>query len=390
MSLDSGRVEPDLLRRPASLLRSRWPLLAAGYLLVHGLAGFLSWAALATVLLFPFWAKVWGSASRRLVRLVGVTPAGDPGERGISWRDVVNTVVSAAGMAMFGALGGAVAAVGASVSGVLAMLAARGIAGMAAAVSAGVLLLAATVWGLTALAVGHARLTVEIYGSREQELLAQVESLASSSVRTQDRLFLERRRLQQRLHDGAQLQLSVAGMRLGLIEYELEEETGEPSREELLAAVRGVQDRLAAALTDIREASHDLVPRALEDGLAPALGQLAGETPLPVIVTCDDVDVPAELATALYLTANEVVTNVVKHSRARQASITVTQKRGRVAMAVTDDGVGGARATGSGLLGVATRARMLGGTFDLTSPVGGPTVVRVEIPIEEGHESRTG
>ena len=50
-------------------------------------------------------------------------------------------------------------------------------------------------------------------------------------------------------------------------------------------------------------------------------------------------------------------------------------------MRITDDGVGGADpGLGSGLAGLARRARSVDGSFALSSPVGGPTVITVELP----------
>lgn len=283
-------------------------------------------------------------------------------------------------MAVAGALAGAVAAMSAALAAGMTQLLGGG---PREVILAGVLALGValvTLWGLTAIALAHTRMTTVLFVSRERELQAQLESLASSSVQAQDRLLHERRLLQQRLHDGAQVQLSVAGMRLGLIEYELEDADTAPSRTELLAAVRGVQESLDAAMIDIREASQDLAPRALAEGLGAGLTELARGVPLEVAVTCPDVDLSAELCTGLYLIASEAIANVVKHSRAERASIEVTEHDGVVTMVVADRGVGGADPRGSGLLGLATRARLLGGTFHLTSPPGGPTVIRVDLP----------
>jgi len=48
---------------------------------------------------------------------------------------------------------------------------------------------------------------------------------------------------------------------------------------------------------------------------------------------------------------------------------------------VHDNGVGGADpASGTGLTGLADRVAVLEGSVALSSPVGGPTVLRVELP----------
>ncbi len=77
----------------------------------------------------------------------------------------------------------------------------------------------------------------------------------------------------------------------------------------------------------------------------------------------------------------EALTNIAKHAEATQADVEVVQARGRLRLRIVDDGVGGADpARGSGLAGLARRAASVDGTFALTSPVGGPTVITVELP----------
>ena len=98
-----------------------------------------------------------------------------------------------------------------------------------------------------------------------------------------------------------------------------------------------------------------------------------------------DVAVPRRLPTgvevAAYFAVCESLGNVAKHSRATRASV-----RGRLVddvlvVEVRDDGVGGADPTvGSGLSGLADRIAAVDGRLLLSSPAGGPTVVRAEIP----------
>ena len=108
----------------------------------------------------------------------------------------------------------------------------------------------------------------------------------------------------------------------------------------------------------------------------------AGRTPVKA-----DVDVvvprrlPAGVEVAAYFAVCEALANVAKHSRASQASV-----RGRLVddvlvVEVRDDGVGGADpAAGSGLSGLADRIAVVDGRLLLSSPAGGPTLVRAEIP----------
>jgi len=91
--------------------------------------------------------------------------------------------------------------------------------------------------------------------------------------------------------------------------------------------------------------------------------------------------VSTDVAETLYFVANEAVANVLKHSRARVASIHVTVVGDVVRITVHDDGRGGAElAGGSGLAGIRARVRGVDGAFSLLSPVGGPTTISAEVP----------
>ena len=85
---------------------------------------------------------------------------------------------------------------------------------------------------------------------------------------------------------------------------------------------------------------------------------------------------------ALYFVIAEALTNAAKHSHARQVRVTVRERDGgRVWARVEDDGTGGAvRTPGGGIDGIAGRIAAVGGSFALTSPVGGPTTVEVSVP----------
>jgi signal transduction histidine kinase len=90
--------------------------------------------------------------------------------------------------------------------------------------------------------------------------------------------------------------------------------------------------------------------------------------------------------TIAYFCAAELLTNVVKHSGARHAALDagVVRDGGRIVLRlrVTDDGRGGAVVTpGGGLGGLAERVRTIDGRMTASSPLGGPTVVTVDLPM---------
>jgi signal transduction histidine kinase len=139
----------------------------------------------------------------------------------------------------------------------------------------------------------------------------------------------------------------------------------------------------ARALTELRELVRGVHPPVLADrGLADAIRALALDTPMKVET---DIDLPGRLAapveTACYFAVAEVLTNAVKHSGARDARIAVTHAEGMLRIVVTDFGTGGADpARGSGLAGVERRLATFDGIVAVSSPVGGPTMVVLEVP----------
>ena len=77
----------------------------------------------------------------------------------------------------------------------------------------------------------------------------------------------------------------------------------------------------------------------------------------------------------------EALTNVAKHSGATRAEVAVEVEDGNLRLRVNDNGVGGARPDGSGLVGLADRLAVLGGRLNVESPLGGGTVVAAAIPL---------
>ena len=90
---------------------------------------------------------------------------------------------------------------------------------------------------------------------------------------------------------------------------------------------------------------------------------------------------PAPVENAAYFLVAESLTNVAKHAGARAAAVTAAVDAGRLTVTVHDDGCGGAHpGRGHGLAGLADRVAAVDGTFALSSPEGGPTVLTASLP----------
>lgn len=90
----------------------------------------------------------------------------------------------------------------------------------------------------------------------------------------------------------------------------------------------------------------------------------------------------AAVEAVAYFVVSEALTNIAKHAReATRAEVTVTRLGEILRVVIADDGMGGADpAKGSGLKGLAQRVRSVDGTLRMSSPVGGPTMMSVELP----------
>jgi signal transduction histidine kinase len=77
----------------------------------------------------------------------------------------------------------------------------------------------------------------------------------------------------------------------------------------------------------------------------------------------------------------EALTNVAKHARAGHAEVTARIEDGTLVVQVRDDGVGGARPEGSGLVGLTDRLAALDGLLRIETPSGGGTLITAAIPL---------
>ncbi|HVX44152.1 MAG TPA: sensor domain-containing protein [Mycobacteriales bacterium] len=206
----------------------------------------------------------------------------------------------------------------------------------------------------------------------------RVESLEDTRSRMVAAADAERRRIERDLHDGAQQRLVALAMALGRAKARLDED---PAAARVLVDEAHGEAKLA--LTELRNLARGIHPAVLTDrGLDPALSALAERMPIPVEVRVDVPIRPSQgIEAVAYFVVAEALTNVTKHAAATRASVIVTRVGTWLRVDVVDDGVGGAdMMRGSGIAGLRDRARAVDGDLTLTSPVGGPTTIRVELP----------
>lgn len=248
-----------------------------------------------------------------------------------------------------------------------------------AAVPLGLLLLVVVLYLVTWLACGQAALTRMLLDPPEERVAEAVVRLRRSRSGLVDAFEAERHRIERDLHDGVQQRLVALTMTLGSAEMELEDRAEGRTLELMRTAHRQAEE----ALADLRATVRGIHPRVLtERGLPAAVNEVADRSPVPVSVSLDlDERLPPPVENAAYFVVSEALTNIARHAQASRAEVTAWVEEGErrhLVLAVTDDGVGGADpARGSGLAGLAARVDALDGVFDVISPVGGPTEVRV-------------
>lgn len=228
-------------------------------------------------------------------------------------------------------------------------------------------------WPVLALAVLALVHAAVLYARRQQ----RVEVLEASRAGAVDAQEVELRRIERDLHDGAQARLVALGMSLGMAEQKLQ--TDPEAVQQLLAEAR---QGTTEALEELRVLARGIHPPILTDrGLGPAVAALTARNPLPSSVS---VDVPrrppAAVETAAYFVVAEALANATKHADASRVDVCIRAEGGKLVAEVEDDGRGGAVMTGHGLTGLRQRVEALDGTLKVTSPTGGPTKIRTELP----------
>ena len=208
------------------------------------------------------------------------------------------------------------------------------------------------------------------------ELRRQLAEVEASRARILAAGYLERRRIERDLHDGAQQRLVSVGLQLRHAQFEI----GRVPDEQTEAAVDHAVAELSLAIGELRELAHGLPPAQLDAGLEPAFCELAGRTPLSVQVHTTHERFAVELEAAAYFVACEGLTNAIKHARATGVVLAAYRHDERLVVSVSDDGIGGAVAAGSGLSGLLDRVAAHGGSLHIASDPGVGTTLTAELP----------
>jgi signal transduction histidine kinase len=217
--------------------------------------------------------------------------------------------------------------------------------------------------------------------SESRELRRQVETLRQSRSAVLDVEASELSRIERDLHDGAQQRLVMLSIDLGLAQERID--TDPDGAKQL---VRASQEQAREALAEIRRLVRGIAPSILLDrGLVPAIESIIGRGPVRTTIQSDlpaGERLPPAVERTAYFVVSEALANVAKHSGATTSEVRIRRGHDRLVLEVVDDGRGGAAiASGGGLAGLASRVAGVDGSLMVTSPPGGPTIVRADLPV---------
>ncbi len=225
-----------------------------------------------------------------------------------------------------------------------------------------------------------------------QELLTALETahqqLAVYAARVEDlTLAAERQRLARELHDT--LAQGLAGLLLQLEAVESHLERGNTVRAQSIVGQAMTRARLT--LADARRAIDDLRSGDfLLDVNATVAAEVARFCSVTALPCHRELQGPAQLPLVLHetilRTIGEGLANIARHAQAQQVWVTLRQEEQTITLVVRDDGVGFEQAANRGnghygLIGLAERAHLAGGTLDIASTLGAGTTLTLWLPL---------
>ena len=217
----------------------------------------------------------------------------------------------------------------------------------------------------------------------------QVSALADAREGAVTSAQTERHRIERDLHDSVQPRLVSLAMTIGLAQTKLD--TDLPAAKALIGEAH---DDAKSALVELRNVVRGIAPTILSDrGLDAALSAVVQRTVNAGIPTTLSLHLPRrlpdEVEACAYFVVAEALTNVTRHADASNAAVTVRldESSQQLHVSVFDDGHGGARIVAddgsgeaTGLRGLDERVRAARGTFTVSSPATGPTIITAVLP----------
>ena len=218
-----------------------------------------------------------------------------------------------------------------------------------------------------------AALNAEIIRHNQQQLKAVLEGQEK-----------ERRRIARELHDSV-------GQRLAAIKLGWESVSKFFHKSKKYGDLKEMVDLLDSASQEVREISHQMMPKELEQfGLPPAIVNLMNVALKNTGVSYEfnhyglKKRLPATIELNLFRILQELTSNVIKHANAEKIDIQLLNRNGKLVLVFEDNGKGfdtRSTAEGIGMMNIESRIKAMDGEMDIESRPGKGTTVRIRIPV---------
>jgi two-component system sensor histidine kinase DegS len=230
--------------------------------------------------------------------------------------------------------------------------------------------------------------------SIQLEDIKQKQYLGIEIIKAQEE---ERKRVAREIHDGpAQLMANL------VIKTELCEKLVDLDKDKAKKELGNLKGFLRSSLSDVRKIIYDLRPMSLDDlGLVPTIQRYISNyieensVAVDFLVLGDPKSLKSVIELAAFRIIQEALSNIKKHSEAKNASVRVEFTKEQVNLLITDDGKGFDKSKlnknreedgGYGLLSMKERAELLNGKFDVKTAHGKGTKIFVSIPLNINEE----
>ncbi len=197
----------------------------------------------------------------------------------------------------------------------------------------------------------------------------------------------ERKRIAKDLHDGIGQQVSAIKMFFQSLSGSFIND-----KPELKEDVDKISKMITDAGTDVRTISHQMMPRALTElGLVEALEDMVDKSFSKSEIECNFEHynvtdrLPANVEIGLYRIAQELLNNIIKHSKALKVDVQLMKMQNHCLLIVQDDGKGiseDAKSDGIGMMNINNRLRSLNGEMNMESGSGVGTIATIRIALE--------
>lgn len=225
----------------------------------------------------------------------------------------------------------------------------------------------------------------------EEQLRQSHDQLRQLASHLQNIREEEQKRIAREVHDELGQQITGLKMDVSWVKKKINMQEETAVLDQRLGQMLNLLD--SAALS-VRKISSELRPAILDDfGLITALEWQSEEferrftIPVTFHSTMKQIEVPPDLATGLFRTYQESLTNIARHANAKEVVTSLELSNGDIRLTIADDGKGfDTRQNGQkktlGLLGMKERVLMMDGDLEIRSEPGRGTTITITVPMQ--------